>query len=287
MTVSAGTERRTSVVGSNAAGQTVPYTFYAKNTSDLIVRTRVTATGVETTLVETTEYTVTQNSDLVGGYVTVVSAVATTSEIHIIRYSPISQLLDLAQSGTFNAELLEAALDKLTYLVIENYESISRTMTVPDTDDADDDLELPNSIDRASAYLFFDADGLPTAVSAVDTSLVTISSWVENNFLNVADADAGLTALGGGTKGVAIFKDTTSAAVLTELGITAFVQTLLDDTTAAAFMTTLGITAFAQTILDDADAATARETLGAIQADDIVVYNGDVVTHNGNVLTYS
>lgn len=56
------------------------------------------------------------------------------------------------------------------------------------------------------------------------------------------------------------------SAILTGLGVSAFVQTLLDDPTAAAVLTTLGVSDFAQTLLDDASATVARSTLGADDA---------------------
>lgn len=50
---------------------------------------------------------------------------------------------------------------------------------------------------------------------------------------------------------------------LSQLGISAFMQTLLDDVDAATALTTLGVSAFIQTLLNDANAATARGTLAA------------------------
>ena len=117
MTVSDQTSR-TSVTGTNAAGQEVPFTFPITVTSDLVVMTRVTATGVEATLVETTDYTVEITGDA-GGTVTMVSAIATTSQIHVIRVSPFTQILDLVANGTFNAENQEDAFDKATKLTVE------------------------------------------------------------------------------------------------------------------------------------------------------------------------
>ena len=77
MTVSNQTNR-TSVVGSGAADQEVPFTFPYAATSDITVYKRVTATGVETLLAETTNYTLTAASDT-GGTLTTV----TLSLIHI------------------------------------------------------------------------------------------------------------------------------------------------------------------------------------------------------------
>jgi hypothetical protein len=68
MTV-ANTTARTSATGTNTAGQEIAFSFPIADTSDVTVRTRVTATGVEATFTETTDYTVSISGD-VGGTVT-------------------------------------------------------------------------------------------------------------------------------------------------------------------------------------------------------------------------
>ena len=56
------------------------------------------------------------------------------------------------------------------------------------------------------------------------------------------------------------------STALTNLGVSAFVQTILNDANAAGVFNTLGISAFIQTLLNDPDAATARTTLGVAPA---------------------
>ena len=185
MTVTAQ-ENRTSVVGSATAGQAVPFTFPITSTSDITVLTRVITTAVEATLTETTDYTVSITGDS-GGTVTMVDAIAATYEIHIIRDTPMTQTLDLVQGGTFNAENVEDALDKNTKLAIDNSDAIGRTIRIADTDAAID--VISNAVDRASKYLAFDANGVPTVVSSVATGEVTIGTFAET-YLNAADAES-------------------------------------------------------------------------------------------------
>lgn len=64
-----------------------------------------------------------------------------------------------------------------------------------------------------------------------------------------------------------LLDDADASAMLTTLGLSAFVKTLMDDANAAAFLTTLGVSAFVQTILDDADASAVRTTIGAQASD--------------------
>ena len=77
-----------SAVGTNTIGQAVTFLFPISETSDIVVKSVVTLTGVETLLAITTNYTVTIAADDGGGTVTMVTAVAATSTIHITRATP-------------------------------------------------------------------------------------------------------------------------------------------------------------------------------------------------------
>ncbi len=119
------TTNRTSATGTASTGQEIPFLFPITSTSDLQVLKVVTATSAETTLDETTDYTVEINSDSEGGTVTIVAAVGTANEIHIIRNTPTTQGTDLAAGGDFSAEVIEAALDKVTKLAIEAQDQLN------------------------------------------------------------------------------------------------------------------------------------------------------------------
>ena len=175
MTV-ANQTRRIAAVGNAAIGQEVPFSFPYAATSDITVYSRVTTTGVETLLAETTNYTLTAASDT-GGTLTTVTAVAATSEIHIIRDTPKTQSLDLEQGGSFSAENIEDALDKNTKLIIENKDSLDRALRAPATDAAALDLELPSSVDRASKNLGFDAGGNVTVTDSSGTFTTQTAVW--------------------------------------------------------------------------------------------------------------
>lgn len=192
MTVSNVTNR-TSATGSGSSGQVVSFSFPITATSDLDVIKRVTATGVETTLAETTNYTVVITGTT-GGTVTTVTTIETTEEIHIIRDTPKTQALDLEQGGAFNAENIESALDKNTKLAIDNDDAITRSLRAPTTDSTVLDLEIPNSIDRASKSLTFDASGNVTATAAATTT-VAFSDFGET-LVDDANAAAARTTLG-------------------------------------------------------------------------------------------
>lgn len=162
MTISNSTNR-TSAVGSASAGQEVPFSFPVLDSSEVVVKTRVTADGTEATLEETTDYTVATNGDS-GGTVTLVEALAATSEVWVIRSTSRTQSLDLEAGGSFSAEDVEDGLDKAVKLAIDNGDALDRSLRFPNTDPTDLDGEIDNSVDRADAVLGFDSNGAPESV---------------------------------------------------------------------------------------------------------------------------
>jgi hypothetical protein len=140
----------------------------------------------------------------------------------------LTQNTDLTIGGAFNAETVETQMDKATMQAIDNADTLGRCLAIPVTDPATD-MELPNSTERASSFLFFDANGVPTAVNSLTTSELAISTFGEDLVAQVSAEDA-RTTLGLST-----------SDGLGNLGVTEYAQTILDDTTAAAARTTLGL----------------------------------------------
>jgi hypothetical protein len=192
MTVS-DQDNRTSAVGTGAE-QTVPFTFPITANSDLTVIQRVTATGEETPLSETTNYTVVNNGENGGSITTVTPFVASTAQIHIIRDTPNTQTLDLEQGGNFNAENIEDALDRNTKLTIESSDSLDRTIKFTDTDPLTSIGDIPNSVDRASKQFGFDSAGKPTAITAVPEGSIAFTT-IGEDIAEAADTDAVVTLL--------------------------------------------------------------------------------------------
>ena len=181
---------RVSATGTGSTGQEIPFLFPIIDTSDLTIYKLVTATGVQTNLDETTNYTVTISGDA-GGTVTTVTTIETTEQIHVVRNTPFTQQLDLEQGGSFNAENIEDALDKNTKLNIENKDRFdNKAILFPETDSSSLTNVLPSSVDRASKNMTFDSSGNVTASDSVATGSVSFTTFGEN-MVGSANALAG------------------------------------------------------------------------------------------------
>jgi len=101
--------------GDASANQEFEITFEFFDTSEIVATTRVTATGVEATLTETTDYTIsgTGSDPYTGGTLTLADGVTieSTSTLTISRASARTQATDLTESGPLPADTLEDQLD--------------------------------------------------------------------------------------------------------------------------------------------------------------------------------
>jgi hypothetical protein len=111
--------------------------------------------GVSTLLTSGTHYSVTGAGDIAGGNITMLAAYPATTTITLARITPPTQLLDMEYNDRLPAQLVEDALDKLTFAVQELVGD--RPLRFPPTEPLANDTELPDPSARKGSVLGFDA----------------------------------------------------------------------------------------------------------------------------------
>jgi len=160
------------------------YTFRIFDQSHLLVTVKEDATGTETTLTITTDYTVDGVGVAAGGNVTLVDGgqdwIDASGDLDsgwtmvIRRVIPVEQTADLRNQGQFNAVSHEDALDKGIMIAQQLTNDITGSIRLAETDDpASIDVQLPPLV--ASKYLQVNtaADGIQLAELAVASATIS------------------------------------------------------------------------------------------------------------------
>lgn len=121
------TDRKQTFSGGQATND---FTFRALTTAptDIKVKKTLIATGVDTDLTYTTDYTVAVDADGVGGTVTYVTTVSTAYTTTVYRETTDKQESDYDDYNQFPADTLETDLDRRTMISQEAAENIDRTL---------------------------------------------------------------------------------------------------------------------------------------------------------------
>jgi len=168
-------------------------------TAELVVRQKVVASGVETTLALGVDYSISggpvlQSSSPPATLVRLAGNLPSGYEISILRVTPTSQALNIDDGGDFSSSQVEAALDKLTATIQELREIAGRSVSISEFDASGVSTRLPPA--QALNYLRWNA--LETALEAVaqiDLTGTTVSSFMEN-VLQSADSVEARSLLG-------------------------------------------------------------------------------------------
>lgn len=112
----------------SGSGSTGPFNigFYYASAAEILA-TKTSSAGAETTLVPTTDYSLT-GAGTSTGTLLLIAALASGETLTIERRTDMTQTLDLNRGGKIDATLLEAALDKLTRLAQDLYGRIQRSI---------------------------------------------------------------------------------------------------------------------------------------------------------------
>jgi hypothetical protein len=179
MTLPAG--NRTDAIGANSTGD-YDYTFRILTQNDLRVTVRNPDTDVESTLILTTDYTVSGVGDVGGGEITLVDAnqawlgtgnfLNTDWVITIRGVEALVQDTDIRNQGDYFPEGIEDAFDYQMRISQQQQDEIDRSAKLPETiDPADVDMTLP--VPEAGSVIAWnaDADGLENQVPNSSTYL--------------------------------------------------------------------------------------------------------------------
>ena len=149
----------------NGTQSVFSYTFKVFLEDDLLVTVRNTSTGTETTLVKTTDYTITGVGETTGGTITLVDAAQSwltggnlsTGYAMTVRRSPdLIQSTDIRNQGAYFPEGIENQFDKQVHIDQKLQDEITRSVRMPET-------ISPGEFDTS----------LPAGLLAADKALVT------------------------------------------------------------------------------------------------------------------
>ena len=186
MTVSSSTNR-VSYAG-NGSTTVFPYTYKIFDEDDLTVIVRA-ANGTETVKTITSDYTVSGVGSAGGGNVTMLTAPASGETLVILREQDLVQELDIVPNDPFPAESLEAALDKLTFMVQQHEETLDRSLKVSRTTTIATSEFTETPAQRANKFLGFDGSG-DLFVASTTAGSITVSAYIEDFLLTTDSASA-------------------------------------------------------------------------------------------------
>ena len=180
MTVSSATNR----VSYAGSGTTGPFTFAFEITaaSDLVVTT-TDSDGVETTLTNVTDYTISLDGDLPSaGSITTDSAVASGTTLVMLRTLALTQGTDFSDNDSLPAASIEQnGLDRVVMMIQQLQEELNRVVIQDVT--ASSQLELPTL--ENGKYVTNDGTSIlwatPTAVSYTATIATGVDASKESS----------------------------------------------------------------------------------------------------------
>jgi hypothetical protein len=129
-----------------------PYAFKIFAASNLQVVRADSSTGLESTLILNTDYTVSLNTDQdsnPGGNVTLLAVLAVGFTMVITSDIANLQPTDLTNQGGFYPEVITDALDRATIQIQQMADELTRSIKIPISDGLSLDMELPNVTNRA------------------------------------------------------------------------------------------------------------------------------------------
>lgn len=167
--VSSTTPRIAYVATSGQTSFTVPFVFEDQ--------THLQVYQNDGLLTLTTHYTVFGEEDENGGSIALVTGATVGDSIIILRDIDYELTTHIPTSGPLDVAAINMQFTLFVMMLQQAVAAFPRSIRQPDSD-VDDMDELGTAATRASKYLFFDADGQPTTVASVSTSVAALAFWV-------------------------------------------------------------------------------------------------------------
>lgn len=189
MAISSSTRKAGPYIG-NDATTVFPFAFKVFAAADLRVVNFVVATGIETDLVLDVGYTVTLNADQdndPGGSVTRATPLPTGQRLTITSNVPALQTMVLTNNGGFYPTVINDAFDKITIVVQQVIEAVSRSLRLPISSTAN--ATLPGPVANNLIGWNAAADGFAN----YDTNSLTTIATYADAFVNLYNGDGTTT----------------------------------------------------------------------------------------------
>jgi hypothetical protein len=120
------------------------------------------------------DYTVTGLGNVNGGQLTFLTAPASSVKVTIIRTMPRTRSTDYQNLGDFNADTVDADVDRVVLLVQDLHAQLNRMIRAP-TYEVTSLNQLPPAAARANSLLGFNAAGQPEAVLSLGVTVISQS----------------------------------------------------------------------------------------------------------------
>lgn len=166
------------------AGGQASVTFSFKTLPDhpeyIAVKKKLTSTGAETDMTYSTDYTVSLESDGVGGTVTFSPTISTSYTLTVYRVTANTQSSDYDDYNQFPADTVENDLDRVILIAQERDEETNRALKLPITSTLTN-VEIANPV--ASTFLGWNSSG--TAITNYTLAQVTTTSAISMSAADV------------------------------------------------------------------------------------------------------